>query len=121
MRFALDPPIVLEVVRLKRRVPAGLRFLDTPGIGSLSQSGPAQAFAWLPRCDLGVVLVAAGNPVGTDDLALLTGLTRAGITARVLLSKSDVSWWSPNWDRRDWRQVEQQVEQMDSRRSAWCA
>lgn len=71
-------------------VPTGLRFLDTPGIGSLSQSGPAQAFAWLPRCDLGVVLVAAGNPVGIDDLALLTGLTQAGIAGRVLLSKSDL-------------------------------
>ena len=71
-------------------VPVGLRFLDTPGIGSLSRSGPAQAFAWLPRCDLGLVLVAAGSPVGGDDLALVTGLARAGIACRVLLSKSDL-------------------------------
>jgi GTP-binding protein EngB required for normal cell division len=71
-------------------VPTGLRFLDTPGVGSLSRSAPAQAFAWLPRCDLGLVLIAAGNPVGTEDLALVSGLTRVGIACRVFLSKSDL-------------------------------
>lgn len=71
-------------------VPDGLRFLDTPGVGSLATSGPAQAFAWLPRCDLGVVLVAAGGPVGPDDIALVAGLVHVGIACRVLLSKSDL-------------------------------
>lgn len=71
-------------------VPPGLRFLDTPGIGSLSTSGSAQAFAWLPRCDLGLVLIAAGTPVGTDDLALITGLVQAGIECQVLISKADM-------------------------------
>ena len=68
----------------------GLALLDTPGVGSLSQSGPAQAFAWLPRCDLGIVLVAAGTPLGRDELALVSGLTSAGINVEVLLSKSDL-------------------------------
>ena len=71
-------------------VPTGLRFLDTPGVGSLTTSGPAQAFAWLPRCDLGLVLVAAGGPVGPDDVALVAGLTHAGIACRALLSKCDL-------------------------------
>lgn len=71
-------------------VPSGLRFLDTPGIGSLSASAPAQAFAWLPRCDLGLVLMAAGTAVGTDDLALVSGFVHAGIDCRVLISKSDL-------------------------------
>ena len=68
----------------------GLALLDTPGVGSLSQSGPAQAFAWLPRCDLGIVLVVAGTPLGRDELALVSGLTSAGISVEVLLSKSDL-------------------------------
>lgn len=72
------------------RLPDGLALLDTPGVGSLSQSGPAQAFAWLPRCDLGIVLVAAGTPLGRDELALVSGLTHAGIAVDVLLSKSDL-------------------------------
>jgi len=71
-------------------VPEGLRFLDTPGVGSFATSGPAQAFAWLPRCDLGLVLVAAGSPVGPDEIALVAGLFHAGIACRVLLSKSDL-------------------------------
>lgn len=71
-------------------VPPGLRFLDTPGIGSLSASAPAQAFAWLPRSDLGLVLIAAGTAVGTDDLALVSGFVHAGIDCQVLISKSDL-------------------------------
>jgi GTP-binding protein EngB required for normal cell division len=70
--------------------PEGLRFLDTPGVGSLATSGSAQAFAWLPRCDLGLVLVAAGTPVGRDETALVSGLRHAGIACRALLSKADL-------------------------------
>jgi GTP-binding protein EngB required for normal cell division len=70
-------------------VPLGLRLLDTPGVGSLGSSGPAQTYAWLPRCDLGLVLIAAGTAVGRDDLALVAGLGNAGIACRVLLSKAD--------------------------------
>jgi GTP-binding protein EngB required for normal cell division len=68
----------------------GVRFLDTPGVGSLGTSGPAQAFAWLPRCDLGLVLIAPAGPVARDDLSLLSGLRHAGIACRVLLSKCDL-------------------------------
>lgn len=71
-------------------VPPALRLLDTPGVGSLASSGPAQAFAWLPRCQLGLVLIAVGTAVGHDDLALVTGLVRAGISCTVLLSKADL-------------------------------
>ncbi len=71
-------------------VPPGLCLLDTPGVGSLNVSGPAAAFAWLPRCDLGLVLIAAGTAITHDDLALVTGLHHAGIRCAVLLSKSDL-------------------------------
>jgi len=70
--------------------PEGLRLLDTPGVGSLTSSGSAQAFAWLPRCDFGLVLVAAGTPVGRDETALLSGLRHAGIDSGVVLSKADL-------------------------------
>jgi hypothetical protein len=90
---AANPGNVRGVAAIDVRVPsipAGLRYLDTPGVGSMSATGPAQAFAWLPRCDLGLVLVAAGTPVGRDELALVTGLVNAGLGCRVLLSKSDL-------------------------------
>jgi len=70
--------------------PLGVRFLDTPGVGSLASSGAAQAFAWLPRCDLGLVLVAAGTPLGRDETALVSGLRHAGIDCCLLLSKADL-------------------------------
>jgi hypothetical protein len=70
--------------------PEGLRLLDTPGVGSLASSGAAQAFAWLPRCDFGLVLVAAGTPLGRDETALLSGLRHAGIDCCAVLSKSDL-------------------------------
>jgi GTP-binding protein EngB required for normal cell division len=81
---------VRAVVISTPRIPEGLALLDTPGVGSLSQSGPAQAFAVLPRCDLGLVLVPAGTPIGRDEIALVAGLRHAGISVEVLLSKSDL-------------------------------
>ena len=71
-------------------VEEGLTLLDTPGVGSLSLSGPAQTFAALPRCDLGLVLAAAGTPLGRDELSLVTALRHAGIAVEVLLSKGDL-------------------------------
>jgi GTP-binding protein EngB required for normal cell division len=70
--------------------PDGLRLLDTPGVGSLISTGSAQAFAWLPRCDFGLVLVAAENPLGRDEIALISGLRHAGIECCVILSKVDL-------------------------------
>lgn len=69
--------------------PEGVRLLDTPGVGSLAGGGPARTFAWLPRCDFGLILIAAGTPVGRDELALVSGLVNAGIACHVLISKAD--------------------------------
>lgn len=71
-------------------VPVGLRFVDTPGVGSLAAGGQARAFAWLPRCDLGLVLVPAGTPMGREELALVSGLVHAGLRCQMLLSKCDL-------------------------------
>ncbi|MDE3151237.1 MAG: dynamin family protein [Gemmatimonadota bacterium] len=68
----------------------GMLLLDTPGVGSLALGGAARAYAWLPRCDLGVVLVAAGTPLGKDELALVAALRGAGIAAQAMLSKADL-------------------------------
>lgn len=81
---------VLRVDIRAPEVPHGLCLLDTPGVGSLGTAGPAQAFASLPRCDLGLVLVAAGTAISRDDIALVSGLAHAGIDCRVLLSKADL-------------------------------
>jgi GTP-binding protein EngB required for normal cell division len=72
------------------RLREGVVLVDTPGIGSLALAGSAETFAYLPRCDLGVVLVDAASALNQDDLALLRALTEAGIPAQVLVSKADL-------------------------------
>ena len=72
------------------RLREGVVLVDTPGIGSLATSGSAETFAYLPRCDLSVVLIDAGSNLNDDDLSLLRALYEAGIPAQVLLSKADL-------------------------------
>ncbi len=72
------------------RLREGIVLVDTPGIGSLALSGSAETFAYLPRCDLGVVLIDAASTLNQDDLALLRTLYDAGIPAQVLVSKADL-------------------------------
>ena len=72
------------------RLRDGVVLVDTPGLGSLATSGAAETLAYLPRCDLGVVLVDAGSTLTEDDLATIRTLYEAAIPASVLLSKSDL-------------------------------
>jgi len=68
----------------------GIAFVDTPGLGSLATSGAAETLAYLPRCDLGVVLIDAGSTLTSDDLQTIQALYQAGTPAQVLLSKADL-------------------------------
>ena len=72
------------------RLRDGVVLVDTPGIGSLATGGSEETFAYLPRCDLSVVLIDAGSNLNDDDLSLLRALYEAGIPAQVLLSKADL-------------------------------
>jgi signal recognition particle receptor subunit beta len=72
------------------RLRDGITFVDTPGLGSLATRGAAETLAYLPRCDLGVVLIDAGSTLTPDDLQTLQILYDAAIPATVLLSKADL-------------------------------
>ena len=72
------------------RLSDGVVFVDTPGLGSLATSGAAETLAYLPRCDLGVVLIDAGSTLTEDDLSTIRALYEAGVPVSVLLSKSDL-------------------------------
>ncbi len=67
-----------------------IAFVDTPGLGSLATTGAAETMAYLPRCDLGVVLIDAGSTLSINDLQTIDALYQAGIPAQVLLSKADL-------------------------------
>jgi GTP-binding protein EngB required for normal cell division len=83
---------VTEVqVRLANpRLAEGVAFMDTPGVGSLATLGAAQTKAYLPRCDLGILLVDAGSSMNHEDIALLRGFFDAAIPAMILISKADL-------------------------------
>lgn len=68
----------------------GVVFVDTPGIGFLAQAGSAATLAYLPQCDLGVVLIDASSALSSEDFHLLRLLYEAGIPAQVVLSKADL-------------------------------
>jgi len=90
-----NPANVKGVVRLvvelpSERLRSGLAFVDTPGLGSLATAGAAETLAYLPQCDLGVVLVSAGIPLNEEDLATIHLLFEAAIPVKVLLSKADL-------------------------------
>ena len=72
------------------RLSNGVVFVDTPGLGSLATAGAAETRAYLPRCDLGVVLVDAGSTLSGEDLALIQALYENAIPVHVLLSKADL-------------------------------
>ncbi len=72
------------------RLQDGIAFVDTPGLGSLATRGAAETLAYLPRCDLGVVLIDAGSALTPEDLETIQRLYEAGIPATVLLSKADL-------------------------------
>jgi len=68
----------------------GVVFVDTPGLGSLAVAGAEETHAYLPRCDLGVVLVDAASALTHEDLALALALCQAGANAMILISKADL-------------------------------
>lgn len=90
-----NPANVKHVTRLVVRVTApvlldGIVFVDTPGLGSLATSGAAETLAYLPRCDLAVVLIDAASTLTDEDLKTLHRLQQAAIPAMVVLSKADL-------------------------------
>jgi GTP-binding protein EngB required for normal cell division len=78
--------VVLPAARLRE----GVTLVDTPGLGSLATSGAKEALAYLPKCDLGVVLIDGGSTLSREDLQILSTLQRAAVPANVLLSKTDL-------------------------------
>ncbi|HUE05662.1 MAG TPA: dynamin family protein [Bryobacteraceae bacterium] len=72
------------------RLRTGIALVDTPGLGAFAAAGAAETLAYLPQCDLGVVLIAAGSPLNDEDLSTILRLYEAAIPVKVLLSKADL-------------------------------
>jgi GTP-binding protein EngB required for normal cell division len=72
------------------RLKPGVTLVDTPGLGSLARQGAAETMAYLPSCDLALVLIDAGATLNDEDIGTLRLLYENGIPAVVLLSKADL-------------------------------
>lgn len=90
-----NPGNLKNVTRAMIEVPSsrlseGIVLVDTPGLGSLAKRGAAETFAYLPSCDLALLLVDAGSTLNEEDVGTLRIIEEAGISSLVLLSKSDL-------------------------------
>src|SRR6266480_2667714 len=72
------------------RLAEGVTFVDTPGLGSLAVAGAEETIAYLPRCDLGIVLIDASAGLTPDDVIVVQALYQAGASAMILISKADL-------------------------------
>jgi tRNA U34 5-carboxymethylaminomethyl modifying GTPase MnmE/TrmE len=84
-----------NVVRAVIEIPSprlgqGIVLVDTPGLGSLARRGAAETLAYLPACDLAILLVDAGATLNDEDIGTLRLLYEGGIPAVILLSKADL-------------------------------
>jgi GTP-binding protein EngB required for normal cell division len=84
-----------HVVRALVRIPSpklrqDVVFVDTPGVGSLATSGGRESYAYLPHCDLGILLIDASSAPAPEDLEILWLLYESGIPAMVVISKADL-------------------------------
>ncbi len=71
-------------------LPNEVVLVDTPGLGSLALEGATETLAYLPRCDLGIVLVDASSNLHSDDVATVDTLRAASVPILVVLSKVDL-------------------------------
>jgi GTP-binding protein EngB required for normal cell division len=72
------------------RLKQGIVLVDTPGLGSLAKRGAAETLAYLPSCDLALLLIDAGATLNEEDIGTLRLLCEAAIPSIALLSKADL-------------------------------
>jgi len=90
-----NPGNLRNIARVIVEVPSprlreGITLVDTPGLGSLAKRGAAETLAYLPSCDLALLLIDAGAALNEEDIGTLRLLYEAGIPTLVLLSKADL-------------------------------
>ncbi|HSE13970.1 MAG TPA: dynamin family protein, partial [Candidatus Deferrimicrobium sp.] len=68
----------------------GVRFVDTPGLGSVFAHNTQVSVDWLPRVGAALVAVSVNHPLSEDDLLLLNDVSRHTPEAVLLLTKADL-------------------------------
>lgn len=69
---------------------AGLRLVDTPGLGSIFKYNTDISEEWLPRVGAAVVAISSDRPLSENDLALIRQLMEFTPRVVLLLTKVDL-------------------------------
>ena len=68
----------------------GVRFVDTPGLGSVFAHNTRVSRDWMPRVGAALVAVSVNHPLSEDDLLLLNDVSSNTPEAVILLTKADL-------------------------------
>ncbi len=68
----------------------GIRFVDTPGLGSAFAHNTKVSKDWMPRVGAALVAVSVNHPLSEDDLLLLSDVSSQTPEAAILLTKADL-------------------------------
>jgi len=68
----------------------GIRFVDTPGLGSVFAHNTRVSKDWMPRVGAALVAVSVNHPLSEDDLLLLKDVSSHTPEAAILLTKADL-------------------------------
>lgn len=78
-------------VRLQALAPFdGVRFVDTPGLGSVFAHNTQASMDWLPKVGGALVVIGVNQPFGEQDLKLLLEVSKHTPEVVILLSKADL-------------------------------
>jgi GTP-binding protein EngB required for normal cell division len=69
---------------------AGIRFVDTPGLGSVFAHNTRVSKDWMPRVGAALVAVSVSHPLSEDDLLLLSDVSSHTPETAILLTKADL-------------------------------
>lgn len=68
----------------------GIRFVDTPGLGSVFAHNTKASKEWMPRLGAALVAISVNHPLSEDDLLLLNDVASHTPEAAILLTKADL-------------------------------
>lgn len=68
----------------------GIRFVDTPGLGSIFAHNTQASLDWLPKVGGALVAISINQPLGEQDLRLLSEVFKHTPEIVVLLTKADL-------------------------------
>ena len=95
-----------QVAKVVIRLPGlaeyrGLRFIDTPGVGSIFAHNTRAALDFTPDTGMAIVAINPGNPLSEGDLQLIRELRDHTPRIYLLLTKTDL------YEEKDLQEIEQ--------------